>query len=216
MRTTIKSLIILLIIIHFSIYTNAGNNFPPIDSSRNIHNPTLAFSLHPLYTLQNGFRVDFEIHIIKNQWLIIGPQYFIAENKSMNTFFLAGVDRTMDMEGYGVDIYHKIILKTEESIIGPYAAYGIRYNSFNFKADAENGNTKMDVTNTRYGFNVLFGYQNVINDKLLIDVYTGCGLQVSNLSGDDGTFADKSNFFMNYNYSGPRFLLGFRIGLFLN
>jgi hypothetical protein len=48
-------------------------------------------------------------------------------------------------------------------------------------------------------------------------VYTGCGLQVSKLTGDDdGTVEKNSDFFMNYNYSGPRFLLGFRIGLFLN
>lgn len=213
MKTTIKSLIILLIIIHIAIYTNAANNFPPFDSSSKIHNPTIALSLVPLYTLENGFRIDFEIHLIKNQWLIIGPQYFIAEDKKM--IFLDNGNNT-DLEGYGVDIYHKIILKSEESINGPYAAYGIRYNSFNFKSDAQYGNPKIDVTNTRYGFNVLFGYQNAINNKLLVDIYTGCGLQVSNLSGDNGTFADNSNFFMNYNYSGPRFLLGFRIGLFLN
>jgi len=214
MKTAIKSLIIVLIIVHLAIYANAGNNFSSFDSNRNLHNPTIALSLVPLYTLENGFRVDFEIHLKKNQWLIIGPQYFIARDKSMNMFVDAG--RNLDLEGYGVDIYHKIILKTEESISGPYAAYGIRYNSFNFKAPEENGNPKIDVTNSRYGFNVLFGYQNAINNKLLLDVYTGCGIQVSNLSSAGTIFDNSNNIFLNYNYSGPRFLLGFRIGLFLN
>ena len=217
MKNTIKVLIILLIIMHIAFYSDAGNNFPSTDSSKKIHNPTLAFSLHPLYTIENGFRIDFEFHIYKNQWIVIGPQYFIAQNKSLE--FFAGTDRYIDMEGYGVDFYHKIILKTEESVSGPYAAYGIRYNTFNFKsvADINTSTTKLDVTNTRYGFNVMFGYQNAVNDKLLIDVYSGCGIQESNLTGDDdGTVKKNSNFFMNYNYSGPRFLLGFRIGLFLN
>jgi hypothetical protein len=216
MKTLFKSLIILFIIIHFAIYSYGGSNFPPIDSNANKHIPTIAFALHPLYTIESGFRVDFETRITKNQWLIVGPQYFIAENKSMD--FFTGLSNNMDMEGYGIDIYHKIILKSEETVKGPYAAYGLRYNVFNFKTESGIYSIpkKLDVTNTRYGFNVLFGYQNVINDKLLVDIYTGCGIQISKLKGDDGTFEDQSNFFMNYSYSGPRFLLGFRIGMFLN
>ena len=208
-----RIIIILLIIIHLSIYSNAENNFSLSDSNKNISLPTLAFSLVPLYTFQNGFRIDFEVNIAKNQWLLIGPQYFIAQDKTM--VFL-GNDKNTDLQGYGIDIYHKIILKTEKSITGPYAAYGVRYNKFDFKVKADGVNPELNVSNTRYGFNVIFGYQNAINNKLLVDFYTGCGIQVSNMTGDDGTFSDNSDFFMNYNYSGPRFLLGFRIGLFLN
>ena len=78
-----RIIIILLIIIHLSIYSNAENNFSLSDSNKNISLPTLAFSLVPLYTFQNGFRIDFEVNIAKNQWLLIGPQYFIAQDKTM-------------------------------------------------------------------------------------------------------------------------------------
>ena len=217
MKTTTKSVIILLIVINLSMFANAGNVFPPSDSNKSI--PTFAVSMVPMYTLQNAFRVDFEVKIAKNQWILFGPQYFVAQNKDM--LFLNNGEKT-DLEGFGIDIYHKIILKSEESISGPYAAYGIRYNSLNFKYQAWNtGGSMVDknVTNSRYGFNVIFGYQSTFNNKLLLDLYTGCGVQVSNLSGDDGSLSDfgSSPFnFLNYNYSGPRFILGFRVGLFLN
>ena len=122
------------------------------------------------------------------------------------------------MQGYGIDIYHKIILKQEESIKGPYAAYGLRYNYFKYQTiiDLYNPQASIEETNNRLGFNVLFGYQNAFNNKLLFDVYTGCGLQVSNLSPDNNVFTDNANNFMSYNYSGPRFILGIRIGMFLN
>jgi hypothetical protein len=221
MKTTLKTVIILLIVIQFSISANAETSFTYADSNKKISLPTLAFSLSPLYTLQNGFRVDFEFRPFKNQWIVLAPQYFIAKNKDL--FFLDygtsyGNGYSTDMEGYGFDLFHKIILKTEASISGPYAAYGIRYNTFNYKFTTGTGfvSEKHDITNTRYGFNVMFGYQGAVNNKLLLDIYTGCGIQVSNLKGDDGTMADNSEFFMNYNYTGPRFLLGFKIGLFLN
>ena len=90
MRTSIKSVIILLIVIQFAIYANAGNSLPLYDSNNKMHNPTIAFSLLPLYTIQSGFSVNLDIHLRKNNWLIIGPQYFIAENKPLNLFL--GVD----------------------------------------------------------------------------------------------------------------------------
>ena len=211
MKTTIKTIIILLIIIQLSNSVSAENNFFYTDSSKKISLPTLAFSLSPLYTLENGFRIDFEFRVAKNQWVVIAPQYYIAKDKQ-SIFF--DNDLQIDLEGYGFDLYHKIILKTEPTITGPYAAYGIRYNNFNYKYNRSGQN--YDVTNTRYGFNVMFGYQGAVNNKLLLDVYTGCGLQVSNLKGDDTYTTSNSDFFMNYNYSGPRFLLGFKIGMFLN
>jgi len=208
---SIAKILPVIIVICFLSFTIYGVN-PYSLSDSNKHSAKYAISIVPLYTLQNGFRIDLDIHLCKNQWLIIGPQYFIGKDKKM--FFL-GNDWNTDLEGYGFDIYHKLILKTEQSTSGPYAAYGIRFNSFNFKYGVT-GNPENEVTNTRYGFNAIFGYQTIYNNILLLDFYAGCGIQVSNLIGDVGTIDDNSSFFMNYNYSGIRFLLGFRIGLFLN
>jgi len=169
-----------------------------------------------------------DIHLCKNQWLVIGPHYFIARNQYMD--FYAGLSEQADMDGYGFDLYHKLLLSNKETVNGPYFAYGVRYDHFTFKYKAYDWVKKTDgwgtpyydwekteivEKNNRYGFNLMFGLQYAINNKLFLDGYTGCGIQVSNISPEDAEIAQNNNFFLRYSYSGPRFLLGFRLGLFL-
>jgi hypothetical protein len=218
---------LLLVFLQFSVlFTFAEKPLSPSDTSKSAG--SYAISLVPSFTLQNGFRIDLDIHLTKNQWLVIGPHYYVTRNQNMG-FFL-GLDQPVDMDGYGFDLYHKILLKNEVTTSGPYFAYGIRYDHLSFKYNDydwvkkldswgtpyyEWSETSINEINNRYGVNLMFGMQYVINNKLLIDGYTGCGIQVSNLSPDNAKSADYSNFFLRYNYSGPRFLLGVRLGIFL-
>jgi len=226
MKSIAKILLVIILMFLYVFKTDAGNSYSLADSSK----PTgkYAVSIVPSYTLQNGFRFDLDIRICKNQWLVIGPHYFIARNQNMGLFY--GIDQPTDMDGYGFDLYHKILLKNQVTTNGPYFAYGVRYDHFTFKykdydwVDKVDGwgthyldyeETVITETNNRYGFNLMFGLQYAVNNKLLIDGYTGCGIQVSDVSPENSKSKDYSNFFLRYNYSGPRILLGIRLGLFL-
>jgi len=226
MKSIAKILPVIIVICSLCFTINAANPYSLSDSNK--HSAKYAVSIVPSYTLENGFRFDLDIHLCKNQWLVIGPHYFIARNQNMG--LLLGLDQATDMDGYGFDIYHKILLNKDVTVNGPYFAYGFRYDHFSFTytdfawvkiLDAWNTpyydweETKITETNNRYGVNLMFGLQYALNKKLLIDGYTGCGIQVSDISPANSKIADFSNFFLRYNYSGPRFLLGVRIGLFL-
>jgi hypothetical protein len=187
-----------------------------------------AISIVPTYAFQYGFRLDLDFHLTKNQWLVFGPQYYIARDQYMD--ILLGIGVPVDMDGFGFDLYHKILIFSEQTVNGPYVAYGIRYNHFSFRytdnvwvEKTDPWGTKYydweetDITevNNRYGFNLLFGAQYAVNNRLLIDGFLGCGLQVSDISPDDAKIGEDNNYFGMFNYSGPRLTMGFRLGMFL-
>jgi hypothetical protein len=187
-----------------------------------------AFSIVPTYALQYAFRVDLDFHLVKNNWLVFAPRYFIARDQYMD--LLLGLGVPTDMDGYGFDLYHKMLIFTNQTVNGPYIAYGIKYDHFSFRytdnAWVEKTDTwgtkyydweKTEITevNNRYGFNLLIGAQYAINRKLLVDVFMGCGLQVSDISPDNARISEDNNYFGMYNYSGPRLTMGFRMGMFL-
>jgi hypothetical protein len=190
--------------------------------------PSVILAINPLYTLQNAMRIDVDFRLSRNNWITIGPQYYVAKDKYMDLFL--GNDEATDMNGYGIDFLHKIILSQKNNSTGPYLAYGVRYVNFSYTYNGFSWVQKLDewgthyyelekgdVTekNNRYGFNIIFGMQNIIEDRFFIDVYTGVGIQVSNMSPETANISNNSDFFLRYNYSGPRFLLGIRMGVAL-
>lgn len=222
---SISKIISVVAFLSLALTLKAGNPISKPDSNNKLN---YAISIVPSYTLQNGFRFDLDIHLKENQWLVFGPHLFIARNQYIPISL--GLGELTDMDGYGFDLYHKMLLKKNEIVNGPYFAYGIRYDHFSIKFN-ENGWVKKtdswgtpyyewektDITEkiNRYGFNLFFGVQYSINSKLLIDAYTGCGVQVADVSPDDAKISQNNNF-LHYNYSGPKFLLGFRFGMFLH
>jgi hypothetical protein len=226
MKSIAKILPVIVLILVFAFKTDASNSYSLADTNK--HASNYAISIVPSFTLQNGFRFDLDIHLKNNHWLVIGPHYWVARNQNMGMFY--GLNQPTDLDGYGFDLYHKVLLKNQVTTNGPYFAYGVRYDHLTFKYKDYDWVDKVDgwgthyyewsekeftEINNRYGFNLMFGLQYAVNNKLLIDGYTGCGFQVSDVSPEDSKSTDFSNFFLRYNYSGPRFLLGIRIGLFL-
>jgi hypothetical protein len=175
----------------------------------------VAITVLPLYTFEHALRVDFDINIKKNNWLVIGPHYFTGKESSYELFM--DLPNEGDLTGYGVDLLHKIFLSGTKLNSGAYTAYGFRYNFFqiDYQKDYSSSIIETEKVN-QYGVNFLFGYQFVISNRVIIDFYSGVGIQEASITTTSTSkdYRSDGGSFLYFGNSGPRMLLGVRFGTF--
>lgn len=169
-----------------------------------------AVAFHPFYMASNGIRLDYDIHLAKNHWLIIGPQFYVAQRSDKDF-----EPRFSELFGLGGTVYHRIYLNKTSSCIGTYFSYGVSYNYFKLTYKEDN-NTYAEESETRinrYGADIVIGYQAKLYDKLIIDFYTGLGGRYSENSFTGTTHKSFNQDMFDYGFTGNVLVIGIRIGL---
>ena len=178
------------------------------DSSRN-----KVMSFVPQYLINNGIRVDYELRIHKNNWLQLCPQFYLTEKGSNST---SNSDNYNEVAGVGIFAYHKVYLNKRKLPFGAYFSYGATYNYFTIKFDETNNNvtTSENTQINKFGGDFLIGYQTIVSERIVLDVYTGIGGRYSNYKYSGTTRPKYNDTYWDYGYTGNLMHLGFRIGIY--
>lgn len=179
----------------------------------------------PGQVLFNGLRADVGIKSFKNSWLVVSPQFYYSNG---NDLFGEESDYT-EMTGYGLTMMYRYHIFENAAAKGPYMGFGILYNHYLVEYENfdwyETDFTGVDATtyglveNTtemnKIGPEILIGYQFVIGNKMMLDIYWGTGIRksFSKFSSVEPRRFDDS--MVNFGYSGIVLLTGIRFGFFL-
>ncbi len=175
----------------------------------------------PQYSIMNGMRVDIDLKLPKpGQWLIIGPQFYINTGNS-------NLWNYEELNGFGIDLNHRIFMKPGPLPKGAYLAYGPVFQYFSVK---DNGLTSYvfeefgteyvglrdDLIHTRiykFGGNLMLGYQALISEVFYIDTYIGTGIRFSYDNRIKGLHGYYNDGWLDLGYSGTLIVGGIRFGV---
>jgi hypothetical protein len=201
--------------------------------SQDTYSP-LAIAWYPQLMLIRGLRTDIDIHLGKSKsWLILAPQYFLAERQTGNYYEnyddYNSSNAYKKLEGYGLELDHRIYISNNLSPCGLYMGYGIQYGHFDITYEDYSwgeidfmgiqaityGLFEHNTSIDKLGPNIIIGYQKQVLDRIFIDFFCGGGMRYSiihtsslfprNFDGDPFQFG----------YTGTVPLAGFRIGIAL-
>lgn len=198
-------------------------------------NKGFILSINPQYVFKNGLRIDIE-KIMQNKKgrLVIAPQLYYSNSgdfwSNMYDYDYYDYETKFDtLVGFGLDIYHKIYLRENETEEGFYFGYGLMYNhfklnyhSYNWQSQTEDGleyikylpvlkNHKIN----KFGLNFMLGYQYELSHRLYLDVYSGVGFRNAHHSGKVHEFEMFNDSSIGYGYSGPLFIFSLKLGVML-
>ena len=98
---------------------------------------------------------------------------------------------------------------------GSYLSYGPVYNYFytEYYEEVDDETEPATANISRFGFDIILGYQLKIKQVAIVDFYTGMGIRKSLI--DNGDFSDEkfSSYPLGFNMTGNLLLLGIKIGL---
>ena len=194
----------------------------------------LAVGWYPQLMFIRGLRADVDIHLGKSKsWLVIAPQYFLA-NRHNNTFYESYDDYNSSnaykkLEGYGLEIGHRIYVTNNLMPEGVYLSYGIMYNHYDLTYEDESwGQIEyVDLDAITYGLfehnthidklgpNILIGYQKKVLDRIYVDIFCGGGMRYSIIKTSSLLPRNFDSDLFQFGYTGTVPLLGFRIGIVL-
>ncbi len=175
----------------------------------------------PQYAIMNGFRTDIDIRLNKpGQWLVFGPQFYINTGNSDLWSY-------EELSGFGIDLSHRIYMKSKTQPKGPYLAYGpvlqyfsIRDNGLVSYVFEESGSEYIglhdDLIHTnifKFGGNLMIGLQALISDVFYIDTYLGTGIRFSYDDRVKGLHGYYNDGWLDLGYSGTLIVGGVRFGV---
>ncbi len=174
-----------------------------------IKKSVVAFS--PQHLFFKGIRIYYDTRISQKHWLQFSPEIYMAVN-AKNSFSNASY---RDLYGIGIAVHDRNYINKINHPGGLYLSYGISYNYFKLTYDIESTDsyTQEHTTIQKVGGDVLIGYQFVLFSKLILDAYTGLGL---NYSMREYSGIEKRSFnsdMADYGYTGSLLLAGIRLGL---
>lgn len=176
----------------------------------------------PQYSIVNGIRLDLDYRLpFKNQWLIVAPQLYIAGTNSNQWDY-------NEMAGAGIDIQHRLYLGEKNEPRGAYFAYGPVFRYYSVKDDGlasynfqEDNTTYIGLEETtirtlifKFGGNLIFGYQALINKTLYLDFYLGTGARFSFDNQKSGFHGYYNDWWGDLGYSGTLMVGGMRVGIY--
>lgn len=218
----IKRIITLLLIL-----TNTVNSFSQ-EETKNI-----IFSISPQYIFVNGMRFDVE-YKLKNSWLGVAPTIYYSNSGEFfdgyyeYDYYSNNYQPSYDtITGFGVELCHKFFLQKNETPQGFYFSYGLNYNLFtmryhtyNWETTLEDGLEYINYTPTykghkinKFGANIIIGYEYELSTNLFLDLYTGVGMRFAIQEKDILNTEKFNSSSIDYGYSGPLLLLGFKLGV---
>jgi hypothetical protein len=173
------------------------------------------YSFVPQYLINRGIRVDFERKISDKSYIQVCPQFYLSEKEGKD--FVQSSNQFDYLIGGGFSIYHKIFTVEDFKYNGLYLAYGPSYNFFHLEyIDNSDGNGYSATASIhKVGADLILGYQILVKDVVVLDVYTGLGTRLSFMETDGKDKERFSTSYFGYNYTGNIMHLGFRIGIIL-
>jgi len=175
----------------------------------------------PQYAITNGIRMDFDFRLSKKgQWLVAGPQLYLSSGNSN----IWNYDR---MSGVGIDLQHRFYINSQSFPQGVYFAYGPVFQHFSVRDKGlvsyyfqENGANYIGLQEaslltriTKFGGNLIFGYQFVFDGYLYVDVYFGTGMRFSYDDRKSGLHGYYNDWWGDLGYSGTLLVAGVRFGI---
>lgn len=208
-----KNILLLLVFLPASLFSQE------IEHKKDYHQ--LSIGIVPQYAISNGIRFDIDLQLSKsNQSLVIAPQIYISTRDG-------ALWNYNSMIGSGLEIQHRIYLKSNNSAEGAYFGYGPVFNFFAVKDDGltvrrfvNNGGNylglieeEMTTRIYKFGGNFIIGIKGITPGNLYLDPFIGMGIRFS--------FDDKLSGFHNYyndwwgdmGYSGILMVGGLRLGI---
>jgi hypothetical protein len=193
-----------------------------------------AVAWYPQLMAIRGLRADIDVHLGKSKsWLIFAPQYYLAKKhaginyENYNDYSSSTAYKRL--EGFGLDIQHRVYVTNNFTPEGVYLAYGLQYGHFDITyEDYSWGETDyLDMKAYTYGLfehntiidkmgpNIVIGYQQKVLDRIFMDFFCGGGIRYSfiNTSSLFPRNFDSDPF--QFGYTGTIPLAGFRIGIAL-
>ncbi len=189
----------------------------------------------PQHMAEHGLRVDFDIRLKKScNWLVIAPQVYLDHRyagpfEDDVRFFESNEEYYYEkMYGFGLELHHRIFLKTESYPEGLYFSYGLYYlhtcieyleygwGTINYDDDLEamayallENETVID----KFGPNIMFGYQMNLTDRFFIDIYMGAGLRYSIIDASEYSTRNFDENITSFGYTGVLPVFGLRFGM---
>ena len=193
----------------------------------------ILLKISPQHFAINGmhFELEKQVSATSANSILISPRiYYGSVSSILTNRFTPNNNETLF--GYGLELGYRIYAdKAEQKPEGFYSAFAANYHRFQFKYPGiENyfytGEDGLEYIGTReamvqenvnrYGGSVTMGYQLLLlQDKFVVDVYTGGGVKLS----DSDTRENRSRYSMGaYDYASSKtfFILGVKLGLTLN
>ena len=171
-------------------------------------------SFSPQYLINYGVRLDFERKISPNKYLVIAPQLYLAEQNNKTDDILTDIDDFNLLAGTGLAVSIKNFA-LKDGNFGAYLGYGLFYNYYytEYFEDAEFEPEEVKANIHKMGFDIILGYQLVLYDVAIVDIYTGMAARKSFI--DNGDYSDErfTSSPLGYNLTGNIFLLGIKIGI---
>ena len=177
----------------------------------------------PQYAISNGIRVDLDFRLKKKgQWLIVSPQVYLNTGNS-------NVWNYKELIGVGIDLQHRLFFKDCPVPKGAYLGYGPVFQYFSVKDQGlatynfdEGGveyigfNEELIQTSIyKFGGNLVFGMQTVINEFFYLDAYIGTGIRLSFDNRTSGLHSYYNDWWGDIGYSGTLIVAGIRFGISL-
>ncbi len=217
-----------LIFIYLICSSSAGLAFGQEDKS------SLAVGWYPQLMFIRGLRADVDIHLGRSKsWLIIAPAYFLAK-KQNNTYYETYDDYNSsnsykNLQGFGVEVNHRIYVTNNLMPEGVYLSYGVMYNYYDLTYEDEGwGDIKyVDLDAITYGLfehtttinkvgpSILIGYQKKVLDRIYVDIFCGGGMRYSFIKTSSLLPRNFNSDPFQFGYTGTVPLVGFRIGIVL-
>lgn len=174
------------------------------------------YSFVPQYLINNGLRVDIDKQIANRHFVQVCPQFYLRE-KSNDDESSGGMHSFTRLTGAGLNVYHKIFANENFYENPVYFSYGLTYNFYNVNYIENYLGTDVEAEGkiNKAGIDIIIGYQTIIKKVVSIDVYTGLGTRISNMTTDTGSNKKFNDSYFDFNYTGNLMLIGIRLGLIL-
>lgn len=194
---------------------------------------SLAVSWYPQLMIMRGLRADMDIHLGNSKsWLVIAPQYYLAKKHSGNYSDVSddynSVNSYKRLEGFGIELNHRIYVSNSFTPEGVYLGYGAMYGHYNLTYEDSWGYIDFmgieaitfglfehETNIDKVGPNIFIGYQKRVLDKIFIDIFCGGGMRYSFIKTSALFPRNFNNDLLQFGYTGTVPLIGFRIGIVL-
>lgn len=191
-----------------------------------------SFSHEPFYMIKNILKTDVDIALGSGNWLIISPMFAARENHYEDEYYYYDdyyEDEFNKLLGFGVNVGHRMYGNPIDIPRGIYFMYqaGWRHYKLDYR-DRTWGETEFDgydaitydyfdmsTTIDKLGLDILIGYQFVIKNALMLDLYLGGGIRYSIKEFAGNQKREFKYNFIDYGYTGLLPQGGVRLGVIL-
>jgi hypothetical protein len=167
----------------------------------------------PQHLIKYGIRIEMERKLSHNKWLVVAPMVYFAEKGHKEYDEYSDNNSFNLLAGGGMALGLKTFARPNGEF-GGYISFGPSYNYFFSQYYVHKDiDEEIDAHIHKLGFDVTLGYQFLIRQLVVMDIYTGMGARKSIM--DNGGYSDDkfNNGPMDYNITMNTLLFGIKIGI---